>query len=152
MNVLSKLDEMKIQYDIIEHQPVYTVEDAYVVEGKIEGLPVKNLFLKDKNNNFYIYVLEDNKKADFKLLKEKLGTRLEFGTPEELFSKLKLYPGSVAPLGIINDNGSVKLIFDKDVVNKKILIHPNRNTATISIEYVDLVKFLNLFKNSYTVV
>ena len=115
----------------------------------INGVGGKTLFLKDKNN-YYLYLLDDTKKADLKSIAKTLNIgRLSFGSEEELYNKLKLKRGSVTPLGIINDNGSVILIIDKDLKNKKILTHPNINSATISIEYEDLIKFINYCNNKY---
>ena len=36
----------------------------------------------------------------------------------------------------------VTVVLDKELQGKKILVHPNRNTATISIQYEDLIKFI----------
>ena len=52
--------------------------------------------------------------------------------------------GSVTPFGLINDiNKEVIVLIDNDL-NKEGLIsfHPNVNTATISISYLDFEKFL----------
>lgn len=154
MDILDKLKELQIKYEIVEHQPVYTIADAKKtgIDEKIDGTEVKNLFLKDKNNNFYIYVLEAEQKADFKFLKDKIGSRPEFATEDELYEKLNLHPGSVTPLGIFNDNGSVIILLDKNIKYKKILVHPNRNTATISIEFNDLIKFIIAHNNKYFII
>ena len=37
----------------------------------------------------------------------------------------------------------------KELKNNKVLIHPNRNTATISIKYDDLIKFIKHCGNEY---
>ena len=44
---------------------------------------------------------------------------------------------------LLNDiENKVTVVLDKELKNKKILIHPNRNTATISIFYEDLIKLI----------
>ena len=48
-----------------------------------------------------------------------------------------------------NDNSSVILIIDKTLKGKKILTHPNINTATVSIRYDDLIKFIKYCNNTY---
>ena len=66
-----------------------------------------------------------------------------FASCEDLESILKLIPGSVTPLGIINDiEDKVTVVLDKELIQNKVLVHPNRNTATISIKYEDLIKFI----------
>ena len=60
MNLYEILNKLEITYDEIEHEAVYTIEEAQKLEEQIDGIGSKNLFLKDKNSNYYIYVL--NKK------------------------------------------------------------------------------------------
>ena len=69
---------------------------------------------------------------------------------EKLKEVLDLEDGSVTPMGIINDkDNKVTLVIDKDLIDKKILFHPNTNTKTMSIMYSDLVKFIEYEKHEY---
>ena len=52
-------------------------------------------------------------------------------------------------LGILNDNSKVVVILDKELRGHKVLVHPNINTATISLEYEDLLKIIKYCNNSY---
>lgn len=147
--VLKLLKNLNIEYNIIEHDPVYTVEEAEHIENMIDGIGCKNLFLKDKNS-YYLYILQEYKKADLKQISHELNIgRLSFASEEELNDKLKLKKGSVTPMGIINDNSSVILIIDKELKKETILVHPNVNTATISIRYDDLIRYIEYFNNKY---
>lgn len=147
--VIELLKELKIDYKVVEHEPVYTVDQAQYVKSMIEGTGAKSLFLKHKTD-YYLYYLDDSKRADLKEVSRKLNIgRLSFANEEELYEKLKLKPGSVTPLGIINDNHSVILIIDKDLKNKTILAHPNVNTITVSMDYNDLIKYIEYHKNKY---
>lgn len=51
--VIEVLKKLNIEYEIIEHAPVYTVEEAENIENMIDGVGCKNLFLKDKNNRYF---------------------------------------------------------------------------------------------------
>ena len=63
---------------------------------------------------------------------------------------LKLIPGSVTPLGIVNDTeNKVTVLLDKELTQNKVLVHPNRNTATISIKYQDLIKFIEKLDHNF---
>ena len=147
--VLELLNQLEIKYKVVEHDPVYTVDQAQYVKSMIEGTGAKSLFLKHKTD-YYLYYLDDSKRADLKEVSRKLNIgRLSFANEEELYEKLKLKPGSVTPLGIINDNHSVTLIIDKDLKNKTILAHPNVNTITVSMDYNDLIKYIEYHKNKY---
>lgn len=144
MKIEEKLENLKIKYDIVEHPAVYTVEEAKQKVPNIEGIGCKNLFLKTQKKEYFLYTLPDNKQIDLKELSKKLSvTRFHFASREDLEDILNITPGSVTPLAIINDNeNKVTVVLDKELKNKKILVHPNRNTATISIFYQDLIKLI----------
>lgn len=151
MDIFKILDELKINYDVLEHQAVYTVEEAKQIENMIEGLGCKNLFLTDKKGNYFLLVLEENKKANLKELAKLLNvSKLTFASEEALQEILGLEPGSVTPLSIINDKeNKVLLIIDNDIVDKKILVHPNTNKKTMSIEFKDIEKFIEHTNHKY---
>ena len=151
MDIFKILDELKIKYDVLEHQAVYTVEEAKQLENMIEGLGCKNLFLTDKKENYFLLVLEENKKANLKELAKLLNvSKLTFASSEDLFNILGLEPGSVTPLSIINDKeNKVLLIIDNDIVEEKILVHPNTNTKTMSIEFKDIEKLIEYTNHKY---
>lgn len=133
-------------YQLFEHPPVFTVEDAQRYCTHIPGAQVKNLFLRDKKKTSYILLtVKDEKRVDLLALSEQLGLgRLSFVKSEELIAILGVQPGSVTPLAIINDqSGGVKQFFDSDLLKEEyICIHPMVNTATISIRLEDLLAFI----------
>ena len=45
--VIAKLDELKINYTLIEHDPVYTIEEMEKIDIENIDYIVKNLFLRD---------------------------------------------------------------------------------------------------------
>lgn len=152
MNLYEILKDLNIQYEEIEHDAVYTVEEANRIESMIEGIGCKNLFLTDKNK-YFLYVLKDDKRADLKELAKYLNVlRLSFGNEDKLMELLGLTKGSVTPLGIINDkNSEVTIILDKDLVGCKLLCHPNTNTKTMNIEYDDLIRLIEYTKHKYII-
>lgn len=149
IDIYEVLNKLNIEYQMVEHEEVFTAEQSKHIKNMIEGVGGKTLFLKDKNN-YYLYLLDDERQANLKFLSKSLNIgRLSFGNEDELYDKLKLKKGSVTPLGIINDNSSVILIIDKTLKGKKILTHPNINTSTVSIRYDDLIKFIKYCNNTY---
>lgn len=144
MKVEEELKALNINYNIVQHEAVYTVEEAKKKVPKIDGVGCKNLFLKTQKKECFLYTLPEDKQVNLKDLSEKLHvTRFHFASSQSLEEILGVIPGSVTPLAIINDlNNKVTVILDKELKNKKILVHPNRNTATISINYQDLIKFI----------
>ena len=104
------------------------------------------------HKNYFIFVLEENKRANLKELANYLKvSKLSFATSEELKVILNLEPGSVTPLSIINDKENlVTLILDQEL-NNKILVHPNTNTKTVSLLFEDLIKFIEYTNHKYII-
>lgn len=117
----------------------------------------KNLFVRDdKKRNYYLITIKGNKKVDLKTFSNTNNTRhLSFASSEDLMSILYLIPGSVTPLGLLNDkNLKVKFYLDKEFLeNKKIIgVHPNENTATIYLKVEDLLNIIKKHGNKINIV
>ena len=149
--VLKKLNELGIEYKIVNHPPVYTIEEVTNLNLENQDDIVKNLFLKNSNGKtHYLVVLKHEKKVDLKSLKTQLNSSsLSFASEERLIKHLNLIKGAVTPLGIINDkNHDVKVVLDNDLKQQNLIgVHPNVNTATVWITYADLEKFIKEFGN-----
>lgn len=151
MDIYEILTNLNISYQEQTHKAVYTVEEAKNEHITLPGKGCKNLFLKDKAHNYYLVVLEEDKRANLKELEKLLNTKnLRFASAEDLYKYLKLEPGSVTPLGIINDQETkVLLILDKDLIDQPILVHPNTNTKTLCLNYTDLIKIIDYTNHKY---
>lgn len=150
-DIFTKLD---IDYDEIEHEPVFTADDAArLVDGRIDGLGCKSLFLTDKKGCYYLVLAPDNKRADLKMLSKTLNCgHLSFASDRKLKEILDLTPGSVTPFGVMNDKShEVVILIDADAVDKRLLFHPLVNTRTVAISYDDLIRFLDYCGNEYKV-
>ena len=107
IDIYEVLNKLNIEYQMVEHEEVFTAEQSKHIKNMIEGVGGKTLFLKDKNN-YYLYLLDDERQANLKFLSKSLNIgRLSFGNEDELYDKLKLKKGSVTPLGILNDNSQL---------------------------------------------
>ena len=145
------LETLDIRTTTVEHPPLFTVEDSQKLRGKIIGGHTKNLFLKDKKNNFFLVTVGEDAKVDLKILHKIIGgsSRLSFGKPEKLMEYLGVLPGAVTAFSPINDtNNMVKMVIDEKLMENDVLnCHPLVNTATTSIARDDLIKFLNAVKH-----
>lgn len=152
MEIEKILNELNIKYEEITHEPLYTVQDAKIIKGKIKGLGCKNLFLKDKKH-YYLLILREDKRANLKELADFLNTKhLTFATIFELKSILNLEKGSVTPFGILYDTKNlVTILLDSSLKEKTLLFHPIVNTKTISINYNDLIRWIEYFQHNYFV-
>jgi Ala-tRNA(Pro) deacylase len=147
------LEELKIEYELYEHPPVFTVPEAEQYWGTIEAIHCKNLFVRnEKGNKHYLIVVESSKTVDLKSLRHILNEKnLSKASTERLTKYLGVEEGSVSPLGLINDTTKhVKLILDNDLKHsEKIGVHPNINTETIVIARDDLFRFIKWCGNEY---
>ena len=78
-------------------------------------------------------IIREDKQADLKKVRDEIGSsRLSFASAERLMKYLNIEPGSVSPLGILNDKECVvPVFFDEDLKEYEyIAVHPNDNTAT----------------------
>lgn len=150
--VYEALERLQIQYEVYEHPAAHTIEEIDALEVFLDKPWVaKNLFLRDeKGRRHFLIVMDKDKQADLRYIREQLGTsRLSFASEERLMKHLKLTKGSVTPLGIINDEAlAVEIVFDKDLVGREMIgVHPNDNTATLFLSYADLSEFIKSHGN-----
>ena len=81
---------------------------------------------------------------DLKTFRREHGLRpLCFASAADLQAILGLTPGSVTPLGILNDREHrVHFLMDEEFAGHKIGIHPNDNTATVWLQADDLLELI----------
>lgn len=118
---------------------------------RIQSGAAKNLFVRDdKKRNYYLITMKGNKRVDLKAFRRQRGLRaLSFAAAEELFDIMKLIPGAVTPLGILNDaEHRVQVFMDVEFVGNKIGVHPNDNTATVWMQADDLMKIIQKHGNT----
>ena len=142
--LLSRLAELGIAQQTVEHPPVFTVEEAKALRGNLPGHHVKNLFLRNKKEEMWLVVAIEDRAVDLKRLGEVLGAgRLSFGSPDRLRRHLGVEPGSVTPLALVNDTSlSVRLAVDRGLTDGgPVNVHPLVNTMTTALSAEDLLRF-----------
>ena len=172
--VLDFLKAHDIGYEMIEHPPLFTIEEAL---GWWEDLKdcthCKNLFMRNhKGNRHYLISFECHKNFDIHGLEHVLHEgKLSFASPERMMRCLGLKPGSVSPLGLTNDlceggsvpgadpkelfaNGHrVKFYMDRDLLNaSRISFHPCDNTASLMLSRDDFFRFLKIWGGEYEII
>ena len=144
--VVEVLNGLDIPFDIVEHEPALTTEQAdSFIEG-IEGVRTKTMFLTNKKKTaYYLLIMDDQKRLDMDLLKELIGAnRVRMASPESLFEKMSLLAGVVSPFGLLNNaEKDIHVYFDKEIMSeKRMSFHPNTNEKTLFVDTVDLLRFL----------
>lgn len=147
-NVFAFLEQHGIAYKKYDHEAVFTAEEAKTKAAHVPGQQTKNLFLcDDKKRRFYLVTIPDEKRADLKHLRVFLGEKsLRFAPAEKLPELLGITPGSVSPLGLMNDaSAQVKFFIDEDLLKlDTIYVHPNINTATLAIPMENFKRFVSI--------
>lgn len=150
-NIPDLLCEKGIPFEIEEHEPMFTMEAMDMAGLTQKGNVCKNLFLRDmKGKNHFLVTAMENKKVDMRALAEKIGsTKLSFASNERMEKYLGLMPGSVSPLGILNDeSNTVLMVFDEELKGEERLgIHPNDNTATLFLRFADVEELIKAHGN-----
>lgn len=147
--VADRLNELGIPFQIVEHEPVLTTEQAdRFIEG-IEGVRTKTMFLTNKKKrNFYLVIIDDAKRLDMDVFKEIVEeNRIKMASAETLNDKMMLLPGTVSPFGLLNNRDKdIQVYFDQEIVSEeRMCFHPNTNEKTIFVNTEDLFTFLKVF-------
>lgn len=141
------LKQKNIWYEITKHKAVYNMKDLQDVDLPYPEGDAKNLFVRDdKKRNYYLITVKGTKKVDLKEFRHRNNTRpLSFVNEKELLELLNLKPGSVTPLGLLNDKEhKVEFFIDNELLEEPgiIGVHPNENTATVWLKTRDLITIL----------
>ena len=139
------LEARGIAYEVVEHHAVFTVDESRELNASLPGAHSKNLFLRDVDGRFWLVTVPGDIRVDLKALPATIGSkRLSFGKADDLLRLLGLTPGSVTPLGAINDSGDeVQIVLDRELAEAaKLWVHPLRNTASLGLAGNDLVQAL----------
>ena len=154
--VANTLQELGITFDVGEHPPVFTTEqaDSYI-EG-MEGVRTKSMFLTNKKKTqYYLLIMDDKKRLDMDDFKVQVGAnRIRMASLDSLAEKMNLPAGTVSPFGLLNnEEKDIHVYFDKDIVSEDVMtFHPNTNEKTIFIKSKDLFRFLESIGFTYEVV
>lgn len=145
-DLFAHLARLGISQKTHAHEAVFTVAESASVKAALPGAHTKNLFLKDKKGALFLVTAKDDTRIDLKRLHETIGGsgRLSFGSGALLVEVLGVEPGSVTPLGTINDQPPrVRVVLDERLMNfERVNVHPLVNTMSTALAPSDLVAFL----------
>lgn len=149
--LLAQLDDWGIAYNLHEHVPLRTVEDAKQVEAAMEqpgvnSLKIKNLYLRDRKKRNYLFSVEQDRAVDLKALGKEIGAPgLSFGSADRLMQNLGILPGSVSPLAMVTGiKAGVTFYMDAaaqevDAIN----MHPLVNDRTVVMTRENFIAFMD---------
>src|SRR6056297_788608 len=106
--LLAQMRDAGVDFELYQHIPLRTVEDAKTVQGVDvpagpARLNIKNFYLRDRKKRNYLVVLEQDRAVDLKALGAASGAgNVSFGSDDRLMEFLGIRPGAVSPLAMVN--------------------------------------------------
>ncbi len=138
------LDGHKVKYEIIEHEPVYTSEEAARIRGFDLKSGIKSLIFKitkKDRHDFVLILVSGDKKVDNKKLAKILSAdNVKLADPQEVFEKTGCEIGSCHPFGNLV---GLEIYMDRSILNNEtIAFNAGLHTITITMKPHDLVKLI----------
>jgi len=139
--IIDSLNKEKIEFEVIEHKPVYTSKEAAEVRGTELKQGCKALICKT-DEGFVQAVVSGAKELDIgKLQKLSLFKKIELANAKEVKNATGCNIGSVPPFGNLFN---LKVYFDKSVLeNETVAFNAGQHTKSIKMKAKDLVKIVN---------
>jgi len=140
-SVRALLDHNGIPYEVLEHTPVYTSEQAAKIRGVELKTGVKALILKTDERKFITGLIAADRKIDLKKLAKIAQTKkLQLALPNEVLKITGCEIGSVHPFGNLYKLPTYldKSILENDTVNFNAGLH----TVSIQMKTKDLIKVI----------
>ena len=136
------LDSLGVGYKTLKHPAAFTIEECNKVRERVNAPVFKNLFLTNKQQTrFYLLLMPGEKVFKTKYLSAQINSaRLSFAGEDLMMKYLGVTPGSVTPMGLINDKElEVNLLIDEDLRNEPVFAcHPCINSASLLLRFSDL--------------
>jgi Ala-tRNA(Pro) deacylase len=132
------LDEHSVKYEVMEHQPVFTSEQAARVRGTPIMCGAKALVCKT-GRRFSMFALPAGLKLDTRAVRSALRIqRLRFATETELTELTGLAPGCVPPFGSLF--GLPTYCDNKLASNPSIYFSAGAHTVSVSMKFADYAR------------
>ncbi len=136
-----RLSRSGVAFSVLQHEPVFTSEQAAAVRGTPLASGAKALVVK-AGGSFFLLVLPADRKLDSRKARDALGVKgLRFASKEEVQNLTGLQPGSIPPFGSLF---GLPTYCDPALAdNSSINFNAGDHTKSIQMSYGD---FLNLEK------
>ncbi|RMF05167.1 hypothetical protein D6764_05360 [Candidatus Woesearchaeota archaeon] len=148
--ILKILDENNLEYDLINHAPVYTSKDAAKARGTELSQGAKSLIWKVKNE-FVMTVAPAHKKVDVKKLASVFNvedSEVSLARPKEVRQLTYCNIGSVPPFGHVF---GVKVVIDPSLFeNDWIAFNAGSHTSSIKMKAKDYRRLVAESKKGMT--
>lgn len=135
------LDDAKVSYEVIEHEPVHTSAEAAKIRDTGLSQGAKALVMQGDGKPLLVVVPGD-KRASFKNIKSQLSIKdLRMASTEEVETLTALKVGSIPPIG---KSINLPSYFDKSFLSKdKVAFNAGSLTTSIIMSAADLIAVEN---------
>ena len=137
--IIQTLKDKGIEYEVFEHEPVYTNPTMAVALGVTEAETVKSLVLTTKEKAMVVLVMPGNKKVDWKAAAKTANTKkVSFAKPEAVSEAVGCEVGCVPPFGHLT---SLPVYMDPELLRKtEVYFNPGVHHKSFKIKSRDLKK------------
>ena len=149
--LVQKVNEFGLEHEVYSHPACMSAEElvANVPLASDKETHTKNLFFKDKKHGLFLVTHATastfNTKQLGKLLKLEGKVNMRLAANDLLDQYLKVQPGCVGPLCIVNDTSKeVKLVLDKAIMDYDYVhSHPLQNDASVKMTPAALMEYMS---------
>ncbi len=148
--ILNLLHNSDVSFLVLEHEPVFTSEQAARVRDVSLRQGVKAMVLQSNSGKFFLFCLPADKKIDFKkaaaLVNEK---RVFLANPKEVLRVSGCEIGSVSPFSGLLSN--LPTFFDSGILENEIVeFNIGTHTHSVRMKSRDLVSLLKPVLGEFT--
>lgn len=136
--VIQRLDNASVKYQVIEHKPVKTSEEAAAVRGTPMSMAPKAMILKKESGGYFMVCLPADRKLDLEKVEKVIGEKVVLASSEDVELNFGVKIGAVPPFGSIL---GIEMYMDKDFWNKdEVAFNAGRRDRSIRMKAKDLIK------------
>jgi Ala-tRNA(Pro) deacylase len=135
--IIKILNDNKIEYEVFEHEPVFTNPTMAAALNVSESETVKSLVVMTKE--MVVLVMPGDKKVEWKKAAANIGTKkISFAKPDQVLEKVGCEVGCVPPFGQLTD---LPIFMDPDLARKdSVYFNPGVHDKSYKIKAWDLKK------------
>ena len=138
-NIVETLKKSRIDYEVIEHEPVFTNPAMAEALGVSECQTVKSLVMTTKEKRTIVFVMPGDKKIDWKVAAKTANTKkVGFAKPEEVKEMVGCEVGCVPPFGHMTN---LPIYFDGELMHQPaVYFNPGVHNKSFKVSPRDLKK------------
>lgn len=136
--IIKKLDDSGVVYQVIEHKPVKTSEEAASVRGTPMNMAPKAMIIKKESGEYVMFALPADEKLDIEAVRKIVKQNVRLATPQEVETDFGIKVGAVPPFGPLL---GMEMYLDKEFWDKdEIVFNAGRRDRSIRMKALDLIK------------